>query len=67
MNTVEKRRNGRRRVTEQEREMPETLKKHLEMFRERQEQIKRWGGSLSYKDVLHKVNSPRTYRRDQSN
>jgi len=41
--------------------MPETLRRHQEMFRLREEELKLWG-TLYYREILDKVNDPTTYR-----
>lgn len=40
----------------------DTLTEHLEMFKRRQEQLKRVGG-LTFKEALDKANDPAVYRR----
>ena len=40
----------------------DTLKEHLEMFKRRQEQLKRTG-NLTFKEALDKANDPKVYRR----
>lgn len=41
--------------------MPETLRRHEEVFRLREKELKRWG-TLDYREILDKVNNPETYR-----
>ena len=45
--------------------MSETLKRHQEMFQERIKLLERWG-TLSYKEVLDRVNDPALHRRSGS-
>ena len=42
-------------------EIPETLRRHQEMFRMREKELKLWG-TLYPKDILDRVNNPETYR-----
>ena len=43
----------------------DTLEEHLEMFKRRQEQLKR-RGNLTLKEALDRVNNPEVYRRSRS-